>query len=277
MICFKQRCGKSRRNILRLALAVLAASLAAGVTAEEAPPSRPSDQPAAENLDKQLLRELLPELPLESKLPAGESVDNSGDSSGDKDEPAAASRSRMPFADELDEAVASMREVSRRLDDRNLSDETAKLQAGIVSNIDALIEKLRKLPPPSSSNSSSNSDKDKSDSDSKSSGQQPESKQCEQQTSGNQHGADSTAGAAPQPQNGKSGESTEQNLRQAQERSAALARRRALVDEVWGHLPPAMRERLLNVGSEKLLPKYENLIRRYYESLAEPDKAGSKR
>ena len=55
----------------------------------------------------------------------------------------------MPFADELDEAVASMREVSRRLDDRNLSDETAKLQAGIVSNIDALIEKLRKLPPPS--------------------------------------------------------------------------------------------------------------------------------
>ncbi|MBL6706510.1 MAG: hypothetical protein ISQ06_10375 [Planctomycetaceae bacterium] len=272
MICFKQRCGKFRRKVYGLLLAILSSALAAGVTAEEAPPSRSSDQPAAENLDKQLLRELLPELPLEPKLPDGESVDKSVD----KDKPVAAPQSRMPFADELDEAVASMREVSRRLDDRNLSDETAKLQAGIVSNIDALIEKLRKLPPPSSS-SSQNSDKDQSDSDSKSQGQQPESKQGEQQSSGNQHGADSAAGTAPQPQNGKSGESTEQNLRQAQERSAALARRRALIDEVWGHLPPAMRERLLNVGSEKLLPKYENLIRRYYEALAEPDNAGSKR
>ena len=59
--------------------------------------------------------------------------------------------------------------------------------------------------------------------------------------------------------------------------AAALARRRALIDEVWGHLPPAMRERLLNVGSDKLLPKYEDQIRRYYEALAEPDKPGLRR
>tara|TARA_R110002072_G_scaffold302100_1_gene484002 strand:- start:204167 stop:204988 length:822 start_codon:yes stop_codon:yes gene_type:complete len=273
MICFRQRCGEFRRKILRLALAVLAASLSAGVTAEESPPSKPSSQPASGDLDRQLLRDLLPELPLEPKLTSDESVDKAVN----KDKAAAAPQSQMPFADELDEAVASMREVSRRLDEQNLSNDTAELQTGIVSNIDALIEKLRKLPPPSSSNSSPNSDKDQSDSDSTSQGQKSDPKQGQQQGSRNQHGADSTAGTAPQPQNGKSGESSEQNLRQAQERSAALARRRALIDEVWGHLPPAMRERLLNVGSEKLLPKYESLIRRYYEALAEPEKAASRR
>ena len=84
-------------------------------------------------------------------------------------------------------------------------------------------------------------------------------------------------GSSPKPQTGKAGDSTEQNLRQARERAAALARRRALIDEVWGHLPPAMRERLLNVGSDKLLPKYEDQIRRYYEALAEPDRLGLRR
>ena len=266
MIQFKQRCTEFRAMILAIVVAMVSSALAAGVTAEDAPPANP---PASDDLDRQLLRDLLPDLPLEPTLPDDKSVDN-----GD---PVAKPQSRMPFADELDETVASMREVSRRLDKLNLSDDTAQLQTDIVSNIDALIEKLRNLPPPSSSSSSQSSDPDQSDSDSKSQGQKPEPKQGPQQTPENQQGADSSSGSAPQPQTGKSGESTEQNLRQARERAAALARRRALIDEVWGHLPPAMRERLLNVGSEKLLPKYEDLIRRYYETLAEPDKGGSRR
>ena len=168
-------------------------------------------------------------------------------------------------------------EVSRRLDKLNLSDDTEQLQTGIVSNIDALIEKLQKLPPPSSSSSSENSDKDPSDSDSTSQGQKDGSKQSPQPAPQNQQGADSSSRSAPQPKTGKAGESTEQNLRQARERAAALARRRALIDEVWGHLPPAMRERLLNVGSETLLPRYEEMIRRYYEALAEPERTDSRR
>ena len=263
MIHFKQRCTEFRAVIPGIGVVVLSSALAAGVTAEDAPPA---NAPASDDLDRQLLRDLLPGLKLEPTLPDEKSVDN-----GD---PVAKPQSRMPFADELDETVASMREVSRRLEKLNLSDDTAQLQTGIVSNIDALIEKLRKLPPPSSSQ---NSDKDQSDSDSASQGQKPEPKHGPQQTPENQQGADSSSGSAPQPQTGKSGESTEQNLRQARERAAALARRRALIDEVWGHLPPAMRERLLNVGSEKLLPKYEDLIRRYYEALAEPDNAGLRR
>jgi hypothetical protein len=300
MIQIRQRFGSFRAMFATIAVAIFAVLLAADALAGEAPPSNgatsddradsvpvspeaedkdpskprdlkkpPQKRETGDDLDRQLLRDLLPDLPLELNSPDEESVD--------KNETAAEPQSRMPFADELDVTVASMREVSRRLDKLNLSDDTEQLQTGIVTNIDALIEKLRKLPPPSSSSSSQNSDEDQSDSESTSQGQKKEPKQSPQQSPQNQQGADSSSGSAPQPKTGKAGESTEQNLRQARERAAALARRRALIDEVWGHLPPAMRERLLNVGSEKLLPKYEGLIRRYYEALAEPDRADSRR
>ena len=42
-----------------------------------------------------------------------------------------------------------------------------------------------------------------------------------------------------------------------------------LAKDVWGHLPPQLRQELLNVYSEKYLPKYEDMVRRYYEALAD--------
>lgn len=226
-------------------------------------------------LDRQLLRDLLPDLPLDLNPPKKTTETESADAESKTGE----KRSRIPFADELDETIAAMREVSRRLDRELVSGDTEQIQDGIVANIDALIEKLESLPPPSSSSSSDSSEDDSSEQNQ--STDQPES-QAESQTEPQntpqkQPGADSSAGSRQQPQQGKAAESSEQNQREARERAAALARRRALVDEVWGHLPPAMRERLLNVQGEKLLPKYEDLIRRYYESLAEPVRIRSTR
>ncbi len=68
---------------------------------------------------------------------------------------------------------------------------------------------------------------------------------------------------------GKSAESETEQQREKRDAESALNIRRALINEVWGHLPPSVREKLLNVPSEKLLPQYDTLIRRYYESLAE--------
>ena len=222
-----------------------------------------------DDLNRQLLRDLLPDFPLDvdppEKKPSGKTATPVG------------LNNRLPFADELDDAVTTMRDVSHRLGQLDLSDDTEEKQAGIVNSIEALIDKLRNLPPPSSPNSSDNSVQDQSDSDATSHGQKRGPQSKPQQGPQQQAGADSMKGSSPNPQTGKAGDSTEQNLRQARERAAALARRRALIDEVWGHLPPVMRERLLNVGSDKLLPKYEDQIRRYYEALAEPDRLGLRR
>ena len=52
---------------------------------------------------------------------------------------------------------------------------------------------------------------------------------------------------------------------------ADLRRQRQLREAVWGHLPPALREKMLNLPHDKTLPKYSEHIRRYYESLAEQE------
>lgn len=48
-----------------------------------------------------------------------------------------------------------------------------------------------------------------------------------------------------------------------------------VVKDVWGHLPPHLRDQLLNVYGEKYLPKYEELVRKYYEVLAEQSRGKS--
>jgi hypothetical protein len=201
-------------------------------------------------LDRELLRELVPELPL--------------------DEPEEATKSKASLPDELDRAVASMRDVTERLDRKDVSEETSQLQTSILDNIDTLIERLKNQPPPQSSSSQSDQSKPDQQNRNEQSGS-PQNQ--EQKADSNASKPKAGTGSKSQSQAEKSEESSETNPREAQERAAALARRRALVNEVWGHLPPAIRERLLNVQSEKLLPGYESMIRRYYESLANSHKA----
>ncbi|MCH7989735.1 MAG: hypothetical protein IID46_11395, partial [Planctomycetes bacterium] len=52
-----------------------------------------------------------------------------------------------------------------------------------------------------------------------------------------------------------------------------VLRQRRMLEDVWGHLPPALRERMQNVMNEKYLPKYDEMIRRYFKSLAQDEKS----
>ena len=207
---------------------------------------KPSAEQKATDLDRELLDDLVPDLDL--SLP------------GDEDMP---DREDGPLPDELDRAVRNMRDISSRLGQRDVSEETTKLQTSVLSDIDALIERLKNQPPPQQSPNQSPSND--------SSNQQPQQQQNRQQqqqqdqTGTQQQGTQPQAGQSP----GKSAESETEQQREKHEAESALNIRRALINEVWGHLPPSVREKLLNVPSEKLLPQYDNLIRRYYESLAE--------
>ncbi|MFN0198640.1 MAG: hypothetical protein ACKVT0_17980 [Planctomycetaceae bacterium] len=70
-----------------------------------------------------------------------------------------------------------------------------------------------------------------------------------------------------QPQN-----STE-NISKGKSGEEKLSVPQKLAKEVWGHLPDSVRDQMLTLFSEKYLPRYEDLIRRYYEALADEEQS----
>ena len=52
-------------------------------------------------------------------------------------------------------------------------------------------------------------------------------------------------------------------------KKAEMLRQQQMLKDVWGHLPPTLRDELLNVSGDQYLPKYADQVQRYYEVLAE--------
>jgi hypothetical protein len=52
-------------------------------------------------------------------------------------------------------------------------------------------------------------------------------------------------------------------------KKAEMLRQQQMLKDVWGHLPPTLRDELLNVSGDQYLPKYADQVQRYYEALAE--------
>ena len=74
----------------------------------------------------------------------------------------------------------------------------------------------------------------------------------------------------------KSGEQEKKTAEGSQERTESerkaadeAARKKKMEIDVWGHLPPHLREELLNKYGEQMLPKYQNLVKQFYEALSE--------
>lgn len=227
---------------------------------DKAPATKKPRLSPPSDLDRELLKDLVPDLnlgPLESADPEKTPVD--------ADRP-----------DELDRAVDSMRRVSSQLSKNELTEEVASLQKSVLEDIDALIERLKQPPQQSQQNNDPNQNQNDQQQD-----QQNQAQKNRREQQGNQprQQTGSRSGSRPQPRPtaGKSRNSQEENLRDPKNATAELARRRALINEIWGHYPALMREKLLNVGDEKMLPKYEDLIRRYYKSLTDSATSDKKR
>jgi hypothetical protein len=84
----------------------------------------------------------------------------------------------------------------------------------------------------------------------------------------------------PQPQENPSADATSEPAGNGQpgrksgsakpspsEKKSPGSPQRPLLREVWGHLPPALRERVASDFHEAILPAYDDLIRRYFEAL----------
>jgi len=159
----------------------------------------------------------------------------------------------LAAADPLEDAIGQMRTVQRRIEAGDTGRQTRELQQQIVDNLEKLIERANRQQ--SRPNESPQPQQQPPD------GHKPDKQQQSNDTR-------SSGGKDQQKQNEDAKGSTDR-VGKGRDHQAELLRRRQTVKEVWGHLPPALQQKLLNIFSEKYLPKYEELVRRYYEALAE--------
>jgi hypothetical protein len=171
----------------------------------------------------------------------------------------------------LDAIVERMRAAQQKLQQTETDKDTRDLQTQIVKDLDALIEQLKNAkstpqkpnqdqqPPPMGGNDQNVSPRGQG---------QPKPQNSLKQSGGPDKKSMQPAGSS---QGEKSKQSANQNQGQPRTPEEEAAREK-LAKDVWGHLPPALRQQLLNVYSEKFLPKYDDLVRKYYEALAEQNR-----
>ncbi|MFO0909284.1 MAG: hypothetical protein U0794_13190 [Isosphaeraceae bacterium] len=136
----------------------------------------------------------------------------------------------------LSDVIKEMRNVEERLGKTDTGEETRKKQQQIVKNLETLIEQMR-------AESGKPSGQQKKQLAMKG-GKQPGGKPGETPGS-NPGGAPSTKPEKPTNKRALAGGKDE-----------------------WGHLPPELRQEMENVFREEFLPAREELIRRYYDSVA---------
>jgi hypothetical protein len=132
----------------------------------------------------------------------------------------------------LGDLIKQMREVEQRLGKPDTGEETRQKQTQIVKRLDGLIEQMRLVRSQSQMMRMMRQNQQ---------GQQ----QGQQATNNPQEGVGLQKPATPRPK-------------------SVLA----LDKNAWGHLPPSLRDEMDNVSKEAPLPQKDDLIKRYYLSVA---------
>jgi len=182
--------------------------------------------------------------------------------------------------DELDRKVeqvtVKMQQAQSKLAGKETGTATQDLQKAILAEIDELLQTPPQPNQPSSGGggSSGSSSNNSSSGKGQKSSSQPRgsSPSNAQQQSGPQPGRQQPMPAGAQQgseQERKTAEDSEERTGESQDgKTRPLPRRRMELD-VWGHLPDKVREKLLSAYGERMVPQYEDLVQRFYRSLAE--------
>jgi hypothetical protein len=136
----------------------------------------------------------------------------------------------------LSKVIKEMREVEKRLGKPDTGEETRKKQAEIVKNLETLIEQLRQ------------------------SQSQPQAKKKQYLTM--------KPGTKPSSKQGQDPGAMAKGVGQSKPEKPTSKHALAGGEGDWGHLPPELREAMMNVFKDDLLPAKEQLIRRYYLSVS---------
>jgi hypothetical protein len=177
--------------------------------------------------------------------------------------------------DKLERAAKGMRSAGERLDERQTDKDTREIQEQVIRDLDDLIKQLQNPPPNGGGGGGGGGG---------ASGKIGQLQRMQKQ-GGSQGRNSKMATAQLKPLGAEKGGGQEKkeaegsDKRTESERKAAdeAARKKKLEIDVWGHLPPHLREQLLNTYGERMLPKYENLVKQFYEALSEQNDSSPRR
>jgi len=160
-------------------------------------------------------------------------------------------------ANPIQPIVKRMQAAQSRLKQGDTGAATRTIQEQVVHDLDKLIDAASRQSGSGQGARKSPSQGQSPQGSDERSGQQPQ-----QGKQGQPAGGQSTNSG---PTTGRNGSSR----RSQPKRIPAKGDRSSLVREVWGHLPPAMRENVRVDFSETVLPAYDELVRQYFEALLE--------
>jgi hypothetical protein len=161
--------------------------------------------------------------------------------------------------DRLERAIAGMRNAQKRIDASDTSSQTQKIQEQVVKDLEELLALLKKQLSRQSSSQQSSSQRPDNQKNQRQKMEKGRNDPQNSDTQGSRRNDD------------KSGESQERTDA-ARAKAAEDARRAQMIKDVWGHLPPHLREAIRNALRDNYLPKYDDLVKKYYEALAEKNR-----
>jgi hypothetical protein len=221
-------------DMLRATLTLLVSLTIAGQMAAQSPakPPRSLDQQLLDDLDRDLLQNL-PAVNKPGKPPAPPASGSKDDQKSGKATSESPGKPDHPLA-----AIAGeMRQVERRMADRDTSPATQQQQAAIIAQLDALLQHAQQA--------------------GQSGGEKKEG-------SGSAQAGTGTGNPVPGPPRDSSN-----RMERGTKLQPETADMKDLARRLWGHLPDKQREEMQASFSEQFLPKYERLIEEYYKRLAE--------
>ncbi|NLF72237.1 MAG: hypothetical protein GX575_24650 [Candidatus Anammoximicrobium sp.] len=231
----------------------------AGLTATAAASPPAASKPLAgamlrDSLDNELLRGLdLPARPNAAPPAADRPADRPAQAASELDPQRLETLAEgedigLESADPLDAIGRRMRLAEALLSRQITSPKTQRVQQLVIEDLNRLIEQLQKQ----CSNAAAKSK----------SAPQPRAKPGSKSRAGSGENTGANQPAA---------ESTERTGSQAADREE-LARLQQMLNQIWGHLPPKLRDQMQSSAIEEFLPKYEKLIEAYYTRLVEEGK-----
>jgi hypothetical protein len=149
--------------------------------------------------------------------------------------------------------------AEQKLKENDPSDPTQQVQRDIVKDLDDLIEQMKRQQQQQQQSSSS-------------------SQQRNQQARKNKMRQNQASNQQPQPNQDNQDQNQQgKNARGGNSREQQMSKIADLYKDIWGHLPETLRQEMNQYAREQFMPKYNELLKQYYATIAEKGRQKSEK